>query len=104
MVGEEIAVVQMSGMLVGIGILVAMFVITILVYKMFYPAARYENYLQSYKIGRLVKHAKEKGIDFVFEKAPRSEIQRIDAAFEDDVKVPEEISEIEQSKVNKKKL
>jgi len=100
----EMEVAALGSMLIGFGVLLILFMFAAIAYKAFYPACRYENYLQSYKIGRLVKHAKEKGIDFVFEKAPRSEIQRIDAAFEDDVKVPEEISEIEQSKVNKKKL
>ena len=73
----------------------------IMVYKYVQPATRYQNYLMSYKIGRLVKHAKEKQIDFVFEKAPRTELQRIDDQFEKETRMSE-LEEIEKSKTKGK--
>ena len=86
-----------SGMLavLVIGLMIG-FMIYVM-YKYVQPATRYQNYLQSYKIGRLTKHAKEKGIDFVFEKAPRSELQIIDDGFEKEVRIIE-LDEIESSK------
>lgn len=90
----SVAATQMFGIVI-FGIIVLLVIAWC--YKLTYPSMRYQNYLMSYKIGRLVKHAKEKQIDFVFEKAPRTELQIIDDQFEKDVRMPE-LEEIELSK------
>ena len=62
------------------------------------PYIRWNNYLQSYRIGKLVKHAAETETKFVFAKpVSKSELEEIDAAFDKAVKVPKEITEIESA-------
>jgi len=86
----------------GLAILVIGFIIygtcAYLVLNYVWPYIRYNNYLQSYKIGRLVKHAAEKNIKFIFQKKPkRDELQEIDDVFDEELKKPKEIEEIESA-------
>lgn len=60
------------------------------------PYLRWNNYLQSYRIGKLVKHAAANETKFVFEKPLKKyELEEIDEQFDKAEKISKEIHEID---------
>jgi len=76
---------MLGEMLTGIGFLIALVVVSWVVYKSFNPYARWVEYLEAYRIGRLLKHAEKNKVKLLFENK-KGLMQEIDDNFEEKVK------------------